>query len=94
MKDLVIDTLIYKACSAIDEQIRPSIKQHFSESLNYFLQDSDVEQLSQISDNYDVKCKPCTIVQNNDGSITITINIHPLDFTIKQQQQQNTEQQT
>lgn len=89
MKEQVIDTLIDKACVAIDEQLRQTIHQYLTESLNFYIQDSDVEKLSLISDNYNVVCKPCPIIENSDGSITI--NIHPLDFTLNKQNTENTQ---
>lgn len=81
MKEQVIDTLVNKACAAIDQQLQQALHAHFMESLTFYIQDSDVEKLSLISDNYTVVCKPCPIIENNDGSITI--NIHPLDFALQ-----------
>lgn len=86
MKEQAIDILITKAVGAIDAQIKQTIHQYLEDSLNFYLQDSDVEKLTKVKDNYDVACKPCPIVENNDGSITI--NIHPLDFILKPSKEQ------
>lgn len=86
MKEQVIDVLLSKAMSAIDTQITQTVHQYLEDSLNFYLQDSDVEKLSKIFDNYEVVCKPCPIVENSDGSITI--NIHPLDFILKPSKEQ------